>query len=207
MAKFFSTTFGEISGRHGNAVAAVTKEGKCILKVFRAPSNPNTDKQLAQRSKFGMVNSELCKLQNLFSITFGYKEGKSRAVSLALANAITGDYPDYAIDISKLTFSEGNVTPTGSTTAEKVEGSKVKITWDTTTSLQEDVMDGVNLIFMNSDSKLTILKQNVTLRPNGSFEVELPAVWIGAEIHCWIYFSNPAGNTTSNSQYISLLQL
>lgn len=56
MATFNSTTFGAISGRHGSAVAAYTKNGKCILKVFKTPSNPNTDKQVAQRTKFGFVN-------------------------------------------------------------------------------------------------------------------------------------------------------
>ena len=49
MAKFSSTTFGPISGRHGTAVAATTKDGKSYIRVYRAPSNPKTEKQVAHR--------------------------------------------------------------------------------------------------------------------------------------------------------------
>ncbi len=207
MAKFNSTTFGEISGRHGSAVAAITKEGKCILKVFRAPSNPNTEKQISHRSKFGLVNSELSKLQNLFTITFGSKQGKSHAVSLAMANAITGEYPDFAIDYSQLIMAEGIVDQTELVSAEKAEGTKVKVDWDTTVSTESSEMDSVNLIFMNAASKIAVLKQDYALRNAGTANVELPAVWAGAEIHCWIYFFSESGSGTSTSQYIARLQM
>ena len=56
MAKFNSTTFGTISGRHGSAVAATQKNGTSYLRVFRAPSDPKTAKQVNQRAKFGFAN-------------------------------------------------------------------------------------------------------------------------------------------------------
>ena len=66
MAKFSSTTFGPISGRHGTAVAATTKDGKSYIRVYRAPSNPKTEKQVAHRSKFAFANKALSCLGSLF---------------------------------------------------------------------------------------------------------------------------------------------
>jgi hypothetical protein len=67
--------------------------------------------------------------------------------------------------------------------------------------------DGVNMVFFNVDSKEALLKQNIVLRSVNNVEVELPAVWAGQNVHCWIYFSAPDSSVNSTSQYIDLLQL
>lgn len=206
MATFYSTTFGAISGRHGSAVAAQTKDGKCILKVYKAPSNPNTEKQVAQRAKFGFVNKEMNAFRNLFKITFGGNQGVSRGVSLAF-NAITGEYPDYAIDYSKLIISEGNVDTSGFLKATKTVGTTIKIEWDAIIGFQGDDNDGVNLVFLNAETKVGLFKQNHVLRSEGNTEISLPDIWAGQKVHCWIFFNTPVGYNNSNSQYIDLVQL
>ena len=75
MAKFNSTTFGAISGRHGSAVAATTKDGKNYLRVYRAPSNPNSDKQIAHRTKFSFAIKSLGCFRNLFKETYNNSRG------------------------------------------------------------------------------------------------------------------------------------
>jgi len=207
MATFNSTTFGAISGRHGSAVAAYTKTGKCILKVFKAPSNPNTDKQVAQRTKFGLVNSELSCMRELFKITFVSNLGKNQAVSLALKEAVTGEAPDFALDYSKLKISIGSLYGSGLVSAVKIAGTTVKTEWNYTDLTGNTTNDGVNLVFFNVNSKEALLKQNMVLRGAGTIDVELPAVWAGQSVHCWIYFSSPDGKMNSTSQYIALVQL
>ena len=64
MAKFESTTFGLISGRHGTAVAAKCN-GKNVLRVYSAPSDPKTPKQLAQRAKFSQFSLTLRPLKSI----------------------------------------------------------------------------------------------------------------------------------------------
>lgn len=207
MATFNSTTFGAISGRHGSAVAATTKDGKSILKVFRAPANPNSDKQQAQRTKFGFVNSELSCMRNLFKITFRNTNGMQQGVSLAMKNAVTGESPDYEIDYSLITLSVGSVNTSLQVSAVKSLGTKVKLDWDTTVGSESADNDGVNFVFFNQFAKMSILKQNEAQRSIGNAELELPAVWAGAEIHCWVYFSTPNNTLNSASQYVGLIQL
>jgi len=207
MATYNSTTFGAISGRHGSAVAASTKSGKCILKIFKAPSNPNTDKQVAQRTKFGFVNSELSYMRELFKITFGSTLGKNQAVSFAMKDAVTGESPDYALDYSKLKISIGSLYGTGQVSLVKTVDSKIKVDWSYTDLTGNTANDQVNLAFFNIETKEALLKQNVVLRSIGTVDVELPTVWAGQSVHCWIYFSSPDGKMNSTSQYIDLVQL
>ena len=206
MATFNSTTFGTISGRHGSAVAATTKSGKSILKVFRAPANPNSDKQQAQRTKFGFVNSELSCMRNLFKTTFRSLNGMQQGVSLAMKNAVSGDSPDYAIDYSLITLSVGSVNTSLQITANKTTGTNVKLVWDKTVGSESTENDNVNIVFFNQSAKMSILKLNQAVRSAGNTELELPAVWVGAEIHCWVYFSTPDETLNSASQYVGLVQ-
>jgi len=207
MATFNSTTFGTISGRHGSAVAATTKDGKSILKVFRAPANPNTGKQQAQRSKFGFTNSELSCMRNLFKTTFLSPNGMHQGVSLAMKQAVVGEAPNFAIDYSLLTLSVGSVDSAGMLSAVKTTGTKVKLDWDTTIGTNSTEKDGVTIVFFNPADKISVLKQNHALRIAGTAEVELPEIWAGSEIHCWIYFSTPADALNSASKYVGLVQL
>jgi hypothetical protein len=67
--------------------------------------------------------------------------------------------------------------------------------------------DLVSFIFLNQSAKMSILKQNNALRSASNAEIELPAFWIGAEVHCWMYFSSPNDTLNSASQYVALVQL
>lgn len=206
MAKFNSTTFGFISGRHGSAVAALQKDGTNVLRVYRAPSNPNTDKQQVQRAKFGFVTKELNGLRNLFQATFGRARGKNDAVSYALKTAVTGEYPDYSLDYSQLIISIGDIDTTERVTVTRESSTSVRVDWDTTIGSESKEKDNVNLVFMNAVSKIALLKQGAALRSDGSVTIALPEVWANVSIHCWMYFSTEDGRMTSTSQYIGLLE-
>jgi len=207
MSKFESSTFGKISGRHGTAVAMKSKStGENYLRLYAVPSNPKTAKQEAQRAKFGMVNSQLSCMRKLFKITFGSKECIHEAVSLAFKTAIIGTYPDFSIDYTKLIMSMGGVNGTGQVTVSKTTGTTAKVDWDTTVGSESTANDVANLIFFNPTAKIALLSSDV-IRSAGTDQVDLPTIWTGAEIHCWIFFRNPDTLLTSTSQYIGQLQL
>ena len=207
MATFNSTTFGAISGRHGSAVAATTKDGKSILKVFKAPGNPNTQKQQTQRSKFGFVNRELSCMRNLFKITFRSNNGMQQAVSAALKNAVVGEAPDWTIDYSALQLSVGSVDAAMQLVVSKNTASNVQLSWDKTVAANSSANDWVNCVFFNNEHKMAIIKQNNAIRSDGTVAVDLPEVWAGTEIHCWIYFTNSTDTLNSTSKFVGLVQL
>ena len=208
MSTFVSTTFGKISGRHGSAVAAIVKKGKNVLKVFTAPFNPKSVKQVAVRTKFKFVIDTLLCMDKLFMITFHGLGEFHHAVSLALKYAVTGTSPNYSIDYTKLIMSQGNVSVASQLTAAKTTGTSVKVGWVSsllpTTAL---ATDNVNLIFLNEAKKQVVLLKNCALRTVDTIEVELPAEWTGSNLHSWIYFSLADGSHNSLSEYINAVQL
>jgi hypothetical protein len=207
MSEFISSTFGKISGRHGTAVAMKFKKtGKTYLRLHSVASDPKTPKQLAQRAKFGFVNKEMNCMRNLFKITFGENNGVNHGISRAF-EAVTGEYPDYAIDFSKLVISEGGLNTSSFLNITKTVGTTLKFEWDTTVGYQGDDNDGVNIVLLNDQNRVGLLKQNIVLRSVGTVDIELPAIWAGQSVHCWIYFSSPDEIMNSNSQFIDTVQL
>ena len=208
MSTFVSTTFGKISGRHGSAVAADLKNGMNVLKVFNAPFNPNSVKQVAQRTKFKFVVYSLSCLFNLFKITFHGLGESNHAVSLAMKNAVTGTSPDYSMDYTKLAMTEGRICGGGDLSASKTTGASVNVNWakstDKTSSRETDT---VSLIFFNEAVREAVLFKNCARRTAETIEVDLPPEWAAGKVHIWIYFSNADGSRNSNSQYISEVQL
>ena len=207
MATYEESIFGAISGRHGTAVASKTADGKKIIRMYKVPSNPNTPAQVAQRDKFGFVNAELSPLREIFKVSFRSNKGMNLAVSYALKNAVTGSVKNLSIDYSKLSFAWGSIQFPDQINASVQTGNAVKVDWDITLRKEDEIPDELNLVFMNSDSKFTILRESVALRDAGTVTFELPEIWAGKEVHCWAYFSTPENNLTSVSKYLGLLQL
>jgi hypothetical protein len=208
MATFKSTTFGKISGKYGEALATKSKTtGKNYLRVASVPSNPRTPKQVEHRGKFGYINRVMRSFYPVFKVTFGGNAGIRLGINIAFKNAILGEYPDFLLDYTQLLFTDGGLYQTGSVTALKAGANSVKIDWDYSDMAGNNSTDLTNLIFYNEDTDQAILKQTLVTREAATQTVELPAIWTGGKIHCWMYFTAPNGVTNSISQYIDMIQL
>ena len=214
MAFFNSTTFGEISGRHGGAVAAKTRNNGNVLRVYKAPGNPNSDKQVAVRTKFAFVITYLSCLRDLFKYTFKGYGGFEAAVSYAFRNAVTGIAPDWTMDVSKLVVAMGssNVYTSGTHTAALTSGSTVKVDWYTG-NIHDNLVnnakatDTVTVVFFNEDLREAMLYEPEVTRVEGTVDVELPDNWKNGKAHCWIYFTRADKSLNSNSVYLGEVQL
>ena len=122
------------------------------------------------------------------------------------------DFSNYSVLLSQsknadMKMTSGSVYGSGLISAAKTLGTTVMVGWDYTPLSGNSPDDSVSLIFFNEESKEAMLKQNHAERMAETAEVELPAIWAGAKVHCWIYFSTPNGTLNSASRYISFLQL
>ena len=208
MATFKSTTFGKISGKYGEALATKSKTtGKNYLRVASEPTNPRTPKQVEHRTKFGYINRALRSFFPIYKITFGGNVGIRLGINIAFKNAVVGEYPDYTMDYTQLIFTDGGLYRTGRVTAVKSGNSAVKIDWDNTNMAGSKSTDLVNFIFYNEVTDEGILQQAASSRESATATIEIPEIWAGGKIHCWMYFCTMDGVTNSISQYIDLVQL
>jgi hypothetical protein len=204
MAKFFSSTFGKISGKHGTAVAAIVK-GVSILKVFTPPANPNSLGQKTQRLKFGMVTTALNPLRNIITVGFGSKDGFNQAVSIALRNAFLGNYPDFTINYSKVIVASGSLPQSSSALVSAQQDMNVLVNWDTTIWKNGTGLDDAQIAFLNADTQMVIFVEAQAKRQDGKFTAILPASWKGETIHTWLFFTTTDGQQSSVSQYLGTI--
>jgi hypothetical protein len=201
MAKFLSTTFGKISGRHGTAVAATIK-GETIIKVFTPPSNPNTQKQQAQRLKFGMIANALSPLRNIIAIGFGDKRGYYQAASLALRNAIEGTYPAFSVNYAKVLISSGSLPQSPAVSISAPGNMNVTVVWDKTVWSAGAPGDPVYVAFLNPVTQMVVFAEAQGKRDDGTLTILLPGPWLGATLHAWLFFTSADRKVSSVSQYI-----
>ena len=204
MARFSSSTFGKISGKHGTAVAAVRKDGLCILKEYRIASNPNTVGQKNQRGKFGFVMKDLNCLRSVFTRNFGGQYGINKVVAKAMKTAVTGEFPDFKLDYSKIEVAFGSLYNTSELSLERNNEKSLRINWNTDFIMSSSPSDKVNVVLLNTQSKFVIERYECALRSDGKVEIQIPTGWLNSEIHAWIYFSSADGKTNSVSLHIQI---
>jgi len=206
MAKFKSSTFGKISGKHGDVVAVTMKDGTTYFRAHIIPPNPNTVKQQSQRSKFGFAVKELNCMRKLFTVTFGGQYGINRAVSLAMKTCVSGEFPDFRIDYSRLLLAVGNLALPATQSLQKQADKVFKLTWSYNKEfLLENPDDEISIVAFNHNLKQIIHLQNNALRASRAVEFSLPDSWLCSDIHAWLYFSSANNTTFSNSKYLGLL--
>lgn len=211
MSKFVSTTFGQISGKHGSAVATVNRDGTNVLRVYNRPTNPNTPKQLEQRAKFGLVTRELANFREV--IKQGHKNpyAVNKVTSQVLKTGITGVMPDFKIDYAMLPLASGPLPGVSDVVATaESESTRVNLTWDTTIGtlgIAGSETDKLNIVAYNESAKMCVLNPGVGDRALGTSYVELPEGWLGDEVHLWAYMSREDGSVNSDSAYVGVSQL
>lgn len=207
MATYSSTTFGGISGRHGTAVASVGKTGN-VLKVYKAPSNPKTERQITQRTKFSFSTNSMASMRELFKYTFRHKGGYNYGLSLAMKGAVAGESPNFTVDFSKLKVAEGSVYGAGVTTT-KQENKELKLEWTTANIYEKGSgaksADMVYVVFFNEEVKEACLYDGVALRKEGTTTVTIPELWSG-KTHGWMYFGRADESLESNSIYLGEME-
>lgn len=212
MAIFNSSTFGTISGRHGSAVATTTKNGKSILRIYRQSVDANTEKQQAQRTKFGYTMASLQCMREIFNQSLKAKGGYNYAFAQAMKNAITGDASNYSVDYSKLVFAEGNVKPAREVTLSKSAANTATIAWNISniTTLSSGGAKGnetASVVLYNEELAEAMLVPNTVERSVGSAELVCPDYWATNTVHAWMYFTRSDGKQNSNSEYVGNLKL
>jgi len=204
MAKFKSSTFGKISGKHGDVVAVTMKDGTTYFRTYIIPPNPNSVKQQSQRGKFGFVVKELNCMRKLFTVTFGGQYGINRAVSLAMKTCVSGEFPDFRIDYSRLQIAVGNLPVPDSLSLEKLSTNTIKLNWSYNELKFENPDDTISVVLFNRAKKQIIHLQNIAFRRDKNVLISIPELMLNTEVYMWIYISSVKNNIFSESKFLGL---
>jgi len=216
MGTFKPGPMGVVRGLIDTIVASKWKETYVIKGRPTRSNKPASLQQADQRMRFGLVTTLLKRIGAVIAI--GYKNsGKNKtpmnaASKYHLENAITGVYPNYKIDFTKLVISNGDESSLDVAWQAKVAasaGALVTVSWELSkypgkTSSVSDVM---TILFYDVEKDRFIALEGAALRSELSRAEELPEVYVGDSLHCWIILVSPDGKRVSISQYLGLVKL
>jgi len=209
MAKFESSTFGEMSRRLGKVVA-VKRNGKNFLREYTVPANPQTLKQQANRMKFRFVNRSLTPLRQVIKRGYLDTQAFPKVCSKVLKTAVEGEYPNFTIDFSKLPLADGILQPVEMITTEtRKNTSEVIVKWEIAPekqTLQENADDKVSLVFFDEVTRSCFFHENIGSRSDQMVTVLLSEANKDNPLHYWVYLSASNGNINSPSVYIGQLK-
>jgi hypothetical protein len=122
----FSGTVGTVVGGNWKGIPYI--RGRPVPR-----SEKPTQAQLEHRAKFGLTSRFVKLLSGLFDTSFRQfavrMTGTNSACSYLFKNAITGTYPGYTLDYSRILVSRGDLPNAGNPAATAAAGSRIHFAW------------------------------------------------------------------------------
>ena len=124
---------GSFSGKIGTVIGS-TWRGLWVMRGLTTKKRGKSDPaQLQQQAKFSLMIKFLQPLSSLVSQTYDTSPaemtGINKAFSDNIRNAITGVYPAFTIDFTKVSLSKGILPDAGSPAAASTVAGKLTFTW------------------------------------------------------------------------------
>ena len=207
MGKIAQGVLGGFSGKVGNIVGGTWK-GIDYMRIKPANvSNPKTQGQLDQRSKFSTVLRFLQPLTDFLKVGFKLYAIKmtqfNSAMSYNLNNAITGTYPNFTIDYTKALVSRGSLVGAAGAAVASSSASVVEFTWsDNTGSGNALGTDKALLVVYNATKGYAVYDTVGASRATQSQNLVVPSDFSGDTVQAFIGFVSEDGKEVANSVHI-----
>lgn len=207
MGKISQGILGGFSGKVGNVIGGNWK-GIDYMRVKPASvANPQTEGQVDQRSKFITVLQFLQPMKDFIKVGFkGYAIKMTEfnsAMSYNLNNAVTGTYPDYAIDYANALISRGSLAGSLNGSLASASAGNISFIWDDNSGdgNASDTDKAMLLIYNPDKGEVVFVTEGVT-RNTGTQDLVVPANFSGDTVYGFIAFISEDGKEVSNSKYI-----
>ena len=123
-------------------------------------------------------------------------------MSYILNNAITGAFPDFSVDMSKVLVSRGNLTGAANALATSADGA-VSISWEDNTGSGTAVQtDKALIVAINPARAEAVYETAGSQRSTGAHEIAVPADWLGESVEVFLGFITEDGKEVANSVYL-----
>ena len=197
---------GGFSGKVGTVIGSSWKGISYMRGRAQSVRNPRSEGQVEQRSKFALTLNFLKPITTYVRLGFKAYANKQTAFNAAMSytvkNAITGEFPDYALDFSRALVSRGNLTQPVNAHATMVTG-KVNIGWnDNSGQGDAQATDVAMPLAFNADKGEAVFSTAAASREDRAATLAFPADWMGDTVELYIGFASADGNNVATSIYL-----
>jgi hypothetical protein len=206
MAKLKESVVGVLIGKIGQVVGAKWK-GISVLRVLPGSvANPKTDAQETQRQKWAVTMHFLQPLSEFLQVGFKSYAIKMTGINAAMGynikNALTGTYPNIAIDYPNALVSRGNLAGALNQVAASTVAGTVHFTWDDNSGeIGASAYDKTLLVVYNPAQHQAVTVSELAERADGTQTVTVPDSFSGDLVQCYIAFITVDGAMISDSAF------
>jgi hypothetical protein len=197
---------GPFSGKVGSVVGGSWKGIAYMRGIAASVANPQTDAQLNQRQKFSVTMHFLKPISEFLKT--GFKAyavkmtGINAGMSYNIKNALTGTYPNYAIDYPNALVARGNLAGALNQVAASTVAGTVHFTWDDNSGeISASALDKTLLVVYNPAQNQAVTISQLAERADGTQTITVPDSFSGDLVQCYIAFINVDGAMVSNSAF------
>ena len=197
---------GPVSGTVGPVVGGTWKGIAYLRGKATSYADAQTDAQLTQRQKFAVISRFLQPMSEFLQMTFkAYaiaKTGINAAFSYNIKNALTGTYPNIAVDYPNALVAKGNLPSALNQVASSTVAGTVKFDWeDNSGEVGASALDKTLLVVYNPTQNQAVTVNQLAERGDGTQTVTVPDSFSGDLCECWMAFISADGQTVSNSAF------
>lgn len=203
---------GGFRNKAGSVIGSYWRRLDIIKGLPRISGKAPTQKQIDQRIKFGLVTGFCSWLGDLIDV--GYK-GLSEidtpmdvAVSYHLTEAVIGTSPNFTLDYSKFSFSQGKLTLPRNMAVLSANVAELDFSWlnyGEEGRFQDDT-DMISIMVFHPLLYEFVTVKNVVARTAEAYTLSLPAEFSGDSVHVYAAFSSTTTtDLVSKTKYLGLL--
>jgi hypothetical protein len=205
MAKFEKGILGSFRGRVGTVVGASWKGTDYIKSRNSKSSKPPTEKQTEQRARFAFVMKFISPIAELYAHTFKDVSAKMTGINSAFRynydHALTGTYPAFAMDYSKVLISKGQLHNAINPTASAAGGGIIKFGWgDNSGNAMANADDKSILVVYCRELDQYVYTTTGAARNAGSDSLNV-GNFTGKTVETWVGFITADGKDVATSVY------
>jgi hypothetical protein len=170
-------------------------------------TNPRTEGQVDQRSKFSTVLRFLQPMTDFLRVGFKLYANKmtqfNAAMSYNLNNAITGVYPNFMVDYASALVTRGNLSGAANGAASSPSAGDVQITWDDNSgSGSAQATDKALIVLLNTTRQEAVFTTAGPARSAGTETISVPSEYTGEDVEVFLGFISEDGSKVANSSYL-----
>ncbi len=204
---------GGFKGKAGSVIGSSWKGINYIKGLYKKRTKPASEAQLQQQAKFGLLMRFLLPIRKFINIGFGRKNMNKAvpgnvALQFNFAEGITGVYPDYVIDYSKIRISDGTLYGAGNVTVSYDQGD-LTLNWDTAVNedLENQLDDVLYVVGYHPEKDEFVTNPTRLTRADGTVTFPIPGHLQSGVLHIWYFMSDRKKLRVSKSSYLGELQL
>ncbi len=189
---------GVISGKIGQVVGSNMERNPCVKRPCRQRLKPSDRQAIGSASEMSVTMHFLKPLSEFLQI--GFKEyavkmtGINAAMKYNIKNALTGTYPNIAIDYPNALVARGNLAGSLNAVASSTVAGTVAFNWDDNTGeIGASATDKTLLVIYNPVQNQAVTVNELAERADGTQTVTVPSSFSGDLVQCYMAFITESG--------------